>query len=1310
MSGAEGDMPEGPDGPPAPSLPPEFDGYRIERMLGSGAMGCIYLARDTLLDRPVAIKVLSTASMDDESRSRFQVEARAVARLQHPCVVTVHRVGSVAGQPYLVTEYVEGETLDQVARPLDGLQILEIAHDLASGLAVAHAAGVVHRDVKPANVIRTPEGRVKLLDFGIARLVDPSQRPLAPVEAPGNRPVVRPSGDDLATGRMPFKDGRAAAAAQDTGVDPRITRSGLVLGTPAYMAPEVWCAQEATAASDVYSLGALLYELATGRPPHGNASTEELGLLVLDRDVVPLASAAPGIDASLAAVIDRCLARKPPDRWKNGEEVRAALARIRIARADSLLASGNPYRGLRAFDAEHAACFFGRETEIRAVLDRLVLDRVVFVAGDSGVGKSSLCRAGILPRIPGVLGADRTWSVAAFIPGRNPIGALCAGLAAAGGVPAHTLAQALADGPDALGRAVCAPLRNDRGVVLFVDQAEELATESDPSEAALTAEFLGWCARSVAPVRLLASVRADHLGRLADLSGLDEAVARSLYFLRPLGRERLREAVSGPAQTRGVTFESDALVDALVDSTARTDGGLPLLQFALERLWETRDEGTNVIPSSALDALGGVGGALSMHADQVVARLAPDTRETARRVLVRMAGPGGVRRSLTRAEALALPGNPQTAIDSLIEGRIVMVRQTPDETFFELAHEALLAGWQTLSRWLAADAADRAARERVAAARLEWERLARPKEALWGRRQLAAIASLDIADLPAADREFLDASRRRTLRSARIAKLVALATLVLVGATWGLVRHLAARDLAEQVARLMDEGERWYGEARTALDGLAVLERVAFDRFDARDAPAGEEAWARVQGMRAWAADALGRSARAIEPALLMAPDSADVRGRFAGVLYERALLAERMDDPRGVHDMLARLPLYDRTGERTRLWSAPAWISVTTDPPEADLILERYQSDSDGRLAPVRIDAPDRGPISQRKLRPGSYRLSLSAPGRASVRMPFFLRRGGSQEITVSLPRKEDVPDGFEYVPQGRFEYGSSAPDDLRRGFLHAVPLHAAVTGAFLIRRNETTFAEWLAYLDALPPGRRDAALPGVGVGGFEGGMTLRTLPDGRRVLTFKPANREYTAIEGQPMEFPTRPVRATQDWLRFPVSGITAAQAEAYVAWLDSTGRVPGARLCTEMEWERAARGADTRNFPAGNVLSPEDANYDATYRKDPTAMGPDEIGSHPASRSPFGLDDMAGNVWEWTVSSVEPNGHAARGGSFYFDANTARVMNRETPEASFRDVSVGFRVCADAPELRRTCAIGQPGCAGSAQPVRQGDPQAP
>src|SRR6185437_4338943 len=144
------------------------------------------------------------------------------------------------------------------------------------------------------------------------------------------------------------------------------------------------------------------------------------------------------------------------------------------------------------------------------------------------------------------------------------------------------------------------------------------------------------------------------------------------------------------------------------------------------------------------------------------------------------------------------------------------------------------------------------------------------------------------------------------------------------------------------------------------------------------------------------------------------------------------------------------------------------------------------------------------------------------------------------------------------------------------------------------------------------------------------------------------------------------------------FPVSGVSPEDAEAYVAWLAGTGRVPGARLCAEAEWERAARGADDRDYPHGYHLDPDDADIDQTYGKAPLAFGPDEVGSHPASRSPFGLDDMCGNAFEWTRSSLAPNEHVLRGGGFYYDATTARIANRQIPEPTIHDANIGLRVC--------------------------------
>src|ERR1044071_1148495 len=153
--------------------PDTFEEYRLVRLLGRGTMGGVYLGHDPLLDRPVAVKFVRAAK-DPVARARFFDEARAIARLQHPNVVAIFRIAEVAGHPYLVSEYVRGKPLDQIDRPAPSRQVLEIALDLARGLAAAHRCGVLHRDVKPANAILSDDGRAKLLDFGLASGVDAS--------------------------------------------------------------------------------------------------------------------------------------------------------------------------------------------------------------------------------------------------------------------------------------------------------------------------------------------------------------------------------------------------------------------------------------------------------------------------------------------------------------------------------------------------------------------------------------------------------------------------------------------------------------------------------------------------------------------------------------------------------------------------------------------------------------------------------------------------------------------------------------------------------------------------------------------------------------------------------------------------------------------------------------------------------------------------------------------------------------------------------------------------------------------------------
>jgi serine/threonine protein kinase len=282
--------------------------YRVTRLIGRGGVAEVYLARDPALERDVAIKLLYA----DPTRRGLRDEAKALASLRHPGVVTIYEIGEHAGREYIAMEYLPGRTLRQAMTAGDPREVLVgVCSEVASALVAAHAAGILHRDVKPENVVVADGGAVVVVDFGIARRLRSERPPRAMTaeEAAGS----------LASRTLPYGD-----ASADTVVN---VDAQTPFGTPAYMAPEVLIGDESTAASDVYSLGVVVFECLAGRRPHSGGDLVTAISQVIDED-------APVLDDPLGALVARMLARSPADR-PGLAEVAKALARevARYARA-----------------------------------------------------------------------------------------------------------------------------------------------------------------------------------------------------------------------------------------------------------------------------------------------------------------------------------------------------------------------------------------------------------------------------------------------------------------------------------------------------------------------------------------------------------------------------------------------------------------------------------------------------------------------------------------------------------------------------------------------------------------------------------------------------------------------------------------------------------------------------------------------------------------------------------------------------------------------------------------------------------------
>ncbi len=270
--------------------------FRLDQPLGEGGMGMVWEATDLELERSVAIKLMRPESLESEDRrARFLREARTAAKVTHPNLATIYEIGEHEGEIFLAMELIKGRTLRETiaGRPMPAGRVLSLASQIAEGLTAAHAAGVIHRDLKPENVMVDAEGRAKLLDFGLAKLLDDG----------------------------PMQDGNVTTAATMAGV----TRDGRILGTVAYMSPEQARGRPVDARTDIFSFGVILYEMSTGLSPFAGETPTDTLTHILRDDPPPAYQHNPSIPAELARVIQRCLEKDPADRYPDSKEMSVEL-------------------------------------------------------------------------------------------------------------------------------------------------------------------------------------------------------------------------------------------------------------------------------------------------------------------------------------------------------------------------------------------------------------------------------------------------------------------------------------------------------------------------------------------------------------------------------------------------------------------------------------------------------------------------------------------------------------------------------------------------------------------------------------------------------------------------------------------------------------------------------------------------------------------------------------------------------------------------------------------------------------------------
>ena len=731
-------------------------GYEIQERIGAGGFGAVYKAYQSTVGREVAIKVILPhyANHPDFIR-RFESEAQTIARLEHMHIIPLYDYWRDPDGAYLVMRWLRGGSLKD-ALSKDGAFDLRAAtvllDQIASALAVAHRNDVVHRDLKPGNILLDEDGNAYLADFGIAK--------------------------DLGT------------------INEGIT-GDMLLGSPDYIAPEQARSETATTQSDIYSLGVVLYEALTSQHPFPKSNPVERIFKHINEPLPDIKWA----DADVNAVLQKATAKNPNNRYSDVLEFAAAFREaVRLTPGDSVVEQltrreqevlqciingstnkeiatelfitvstvkwyvkqiykklgvrsrvqaivrarelnlivnnptdtaeaedrtvyisttgmqevENPYKGLRPFTAADSRDFFGRDKLTNKLLKHISEaddGRFVAVIGPSGSGKSSLVKAGLIPALwRGDLPGSERWFVVDMMPGSHPVDELEIALTRVAADQAENLAAHLQRDERGLLRVAQLILPDDDSqLLLIIDQFEEVFTMVEDEDA--RAHFLDMLHTAATDprsrVRVVITLRADFYDRPLHYHNFGNLVRNNLVTVLPLSPEGLEQAIVGPAKRVGVTF-APGLAATIANEISYQPGALPLLQYALTELFERRDG--RYISHDAFQEIGGTVGALAKRADEIYLEQNAQGREITRQLFLRLVtlgeGTEDTRRRANHEELMAAAGDDVDLMDEMInafvEFRLLSMDNDPQTRTptVEVAHEAILREWERLRQWL----------------------------------------------------------------------------------------------------------------------------------------------------------------------------------------------------------------------------------------------------------------------------------------------------------------------------------------------------------------------------------------------------------------------------------------------------------------------------------------------------------------------------------------------------------------------------------------------------------------------------------